>query len=62
MFPVLGVSPLMGRTFTEQEDEGRVPLAVLSYQTWLGRFHADPHILGRKILLDRKPHEMHHAT
>jgi putative ABC transport system permease protein len=58
MFPVLSVSPLMGRTFTQQEDEGSEPVAVLSYQTWLGRFHGDPHILGRKILLDRKPHEI----
>ena len=58
MFPVLGVSPLMGRGFTQQEDEGSAQLAVLSYQTWRGRFHGDPNILGQKILLDRKPYEI----
>jgi putative ABC transport system permease protein len=58
MFPVLGVSPLMGRTFTQQEDAGSQLVAVLSYQTWRSRFHGDAYILGRKILLDRKPYEI----
>ena len=58
MFPVLGVSPLMGRAFTQQEDDDSRQVAVLSYQTWRGRFDGDPHILGRKILLDRKAYEI----
>ncbi len=58
IFPVLGVSPLMGRTFTQKEDEGGQQLAILSYQTWRSRFHGDVHILGEKILLDRKPYEI----
>ncbi|MGC2211838.1 MAG: ABC transporter permease [Silvibacterium sp.] len=58
MFPVLGVSPLMGRAFTQQEDESAQQVAVISYQTWHSRFHGDAHILGRKILLDRKPYEI----
>ena len=58
IFPTLGVSPLMGRTFTQQEDEGRELVTVLSYQTWRSRFHGDPDILGRKIFLDRNPYEV----
>ncbi|MGA9960247.1 MAG: ABC transporter permease [Acidobacteriaceae bacterium] len=58
MFPVLGISPLMGRAFTQQEDDDSRQVAVLSYQTWRGRFDGDPHILGRKVLLDRKPYEI----
>jgi putative ABC transport system permease protein len=58
MFPVLDVSPLMGRAFTRQEDEGSQQVALLSYQTWRSRFEGDAHILGRKILLDRKPYEI----
>jgi putative ABC transport system permease protein len=58
IFPVLGVSPLIGRTFTQTEDESNQLLAVLSYQTWRSRFHGDVHVLGRKILLDRKPYEI----
>jgi predicted permease len=58
MFPTLGVSPLMGRVFTQQEDEGAGQVAVLSYQMWRTRFHGDAHILGQKLLLDRKPYEI----
>lgn len=58
VFSVLRVSPLMGRPFSEQEDIGHVPVAVLSYQTWKSRFHGDTHVLGQKILLDRKPYEI----
>ena len=58
MFPVLGVSPLMGRAFTQQEDEGQQQVAVISYQMWHSRFHGDAHVLGQKILLDRKPFEI----
>jgi hypothetical protein len=46
IFPVLGVSPLMGRAFTQQEDEGSQPVAVLSYQTWRSRFHGDAQHTG----------------
>jgi putative ABC transport system permease protein len=58
MFPALGISPLMGRAFTRQEDEGSQQVAVLSYQTWHSRFHGDAQILGQKIVLDRKPYEI----
>ena len=58
VFPVLGVSPLIGRTFTQQEDEGSQQLAVISYQMWRSRFHSEPDIVGTKILLDRKPYEI----
>jgi len=58
IFPVLGVSPLMGRAFTAQEDAGSAPVTLLSYQTWQSRFHGDAHVLGQKILLDRKPYEI----
>jgi predicted permease len=57
IFPTLGVSPLMGRPFTEQED-GSQQVALISYQTWRSRFHGDENILGRKILLDRKTYEI----
>jgi len=58
MFSVLGVSPLMGRAFTTQEDESGQQVALVSYQTWRSRFDGDANILGRKILLDRKPYEI----
>jgi predicted permease len=56
VFPALAVSPLMGRVFTQQEDDQREQVTVLSYSTWQNRFHGDVGILGKKILLDRKPY------
>jgi len=58
VLPLLGVSPLMGRVFTPDEDTGKQQVAVISYQTWNSRFHADPDVLGTKVLLDRKPYEI----
>src|SRR5271170_1107192 len=58
IFPALGISPFMGRTFNQQEDDGSQQVVVLSYQTWRSRFHGDPNILGQKFLLDRKPYEV----
>jgi putative ABC transport system permease protein len=55
VFPALGVNPLLGRFFTAEEDEHSQQVAVLSYSTWVSRFHRDEKILGQKILLDRKP-------
>jgi len=56
VFAALGVQPLLGRLYTQQEDNGHQPVAVLSYATWQGRFHGEAAILGQKILLDRKPY------
>jgi putative ABC transport system permease protein len=58
IFPTLGISPIMGRTFNQQEDDGGQQVVVLSYQMWRSRFHGDPNILGQKLLLDRKPYEV----
>jgi len=56
VFPALQISPLMGRVFTQQEDDQHQQVVVLSYATWLSRFQGDKAILGKKILLDRKPY------
>ncbi len=56
VFSALGVAPLMGRVFTDQEDQQKQQVAVLSYATWKSRFNGSATILGTKILLDRKPY------
>ncbi|MGA7931811.1 MAG: ABC transporter permease, partial [Candidatus Sulfotelmatobacter sp.] len=56
VFPALGVAPLMGRFFTQQEDDQKEQVAVISYSLWQSRLHADLRVLGTKILLDRKPY------
>src|SRR5260370_34343443 len=56
VFAALVVQPLLGRTFTQQEDEEGQQVAVLSYGMWQSRFHGDANVLGGKILLYRKPY------
>lgn len=58
MFPTLGVQPLLGRLFTEQEEDTHQLLAVISYALWLDRFHRDPHIVGSTLVLDRKTYSV----
>jgi hypothetical protein len=54
VFPTLGVAPIVGRVFTQQEDDAHAPVAVISYALWLNRFHRDPHVAGATITLDRR--------
>ena len=56
VFAALGVPPLLGRTFTQQEDDERQQVAVLSYGMWRTRFHGDANVLGSTIILYRKPY------
>jgi predicted permease len=56
--PTLGVRPLMGRFFTQAEEDARQPLALISYGLWLNRYHRDPHVLASSIVLDRKTYSI----
>jgi putative ABC transport system permease protein len=49
-FDVLGVKPLVGRTFTlENERPPHARVAVISYRLWQRRFNGDPQIVGRHL-------------
>jgi putative ABC transport system permease protein len=55
LFAVLGVEPLLGRTFRAGEDTpGAAPAVVLSHRLWRRRFAADPHLVGQTLTLDGK--------
>jgi putative ABC transport system permease protein len=55
-FNVLGREPLLGRTFTSQEDTpGHNNVAILSYALWQRRFGGNSNIVGKSINLDSNP-------
>jgi putative ABC transport system permease protein len=57
LMPILGVSPVIGRGFTEQEDEiGHEQVVILSDAFWRRRFSADPSIVGKAINLSGAMH------
>lgn len=59
LFRVLGLAPLRGRTFSEDEDDPGGPnVVVLSHQLWTNRFGADEGLLGRTITLDNEAFEV----
>src|SRR5690349_23518301 len=52
IFPVLGVTPVLGRTFTRDEDrQGAAPVVVLTSNFWKTHFGSDPHVLGQSLTL-----------
>jgi predicted permease len=52
-FPVLGVKPIIGRTFLPEEDQlGARPVAMISEGLWKRRFGSAPDALGRSLTLN----------
>ena len=65
-FSILGTPPLSGRTFTEEETAASYynsanavmaadPVVVLSESLWKRRYGSDPLIIGKSIVIDRRP-------
>jgi putative ABC transport system permease protein len=56
-FKVMRATPLMGRDFTDADDQpGATPVTILSYGFWQQHFAGDPNIVGKQIALDDTPH------
>jgi predicted permease len=54
-FRILGVEPLLGRTFAPGEDEiGGTPVALISQGFWARKLGSDPNVLHRTLTLDGK--------
>src|SRR5579862_3772050 len=54
-FPMLGVPPLLGRTFSDAENtDPQSSAVILSYDFWQRRFGGDPGIVGRAIQLNAR--------
>src|SRR5260370_30114348 len=58
LWSVLGVKPLIGRVFNDEEDRNGVRVAVISYGLWQRRYGGSPDVLGRKIDVNDTPYEV----
>jgi putative ABC transport system permease protein len=57
-FPLLGVEPALGRSFTANECRERAsspPAVLLSHGFWQRRFASDPLVVGRKLMFNNRP-------
>ncbi len=58
-FHLLGIKPALGRDFLPGEDQlGHEKVAILSYHFWQDRFHGDPAVIGKSIVLDYQPYQI----
>jgi predicted permease len=52
LFEVLGVPPMLGRTFRAEENEpGHTRVVVIAEQVWRKLYNGDPHILGKTLVM-----------
>jgi predicted permease len=57
--PLLGIPPMLGRTFTRQDDSpGALDTAVITYGFWKKKFGGSSSVIGQSITLDGKPYEI----
>jgi putative ABC transport system permease protein len=56
-FRILGVTPLYGRTFINEDDTPNArPVLVLSYKFWKSSFGGDPDVVGQKYSMNDREH------
>ncbi len=54
---ILGVNPILGRSFLPQEDSpGGTPVVLISSELWQRRYASDPHIAGKTAVLETTPY------
>jgi len=57
LFPLMGVHPILGRTFAESEGvQGNERVVILGYGLWQRRFSGDRDIVGRTVMINLRPH------
>jgi putative ABC transport system permease protein len=58
VFPMLGVQPQLGRTFTVEEDAPGHDVVVIGDSLWRSRFGARPDIVGQTVRVNGRPHQV----
>ncbi|HEY0368166.1 MAG TPA: ABC transporter permease, partial [Chthoniobacterales bacterium] len=56
LFDLLGVKPIIGRSFVPQDDQPGTKIALLSEPLWKRRFGSDPGVIGRAVTLNGEPY------
>jgi putative ABC transport system permease protein len=57
LLPMLGVSPMIGRTFSPEEDTvGAADVVLLSYGQWRKNFGASMDLIGQSVVLQNRPY------
>ena len=56
LFPLLGVQPILGRSFHADEDRPGMAVVILSYGLWQSRYAGSRDVIGTTIRLDRIPY------
>jgi putative ABC transport system permease protein len=55
LFPALGVKPILGRTFSPEEDRvGGAKVIVMGHGLWQRSFGSDPSIIGKTVTLNNQ--------
>ncbi len=58
LFTLLGIQPILGRTFLPSEDEPGNHVVVLSHELWQRRFGGDRATIGKPVTLDGQPFQI----
>jgi predicted permease len=58
LFPLLGVAPVIGRSFPPEEEQQGASVVVLSHTLWQRRFSASPDAIGRTIEIGGRPFQV----
>jgi putative ABC transport system permease protein len=54
LFPLLGVHPVLGRSYTSEEEARREPLVVISSSLWRSQFASSQSVIGQHLEVDHK--------
>ena len=55
LFPTLGVSPILGRHFTAEEEQSGHRVVILSHELWVSDFNSSPDVIGEIVRISDEP-------
>lgn len=55
LFPTLGVTPVLGRNFTAEEEQPGHRVVILSHELWVSDFNSSPNVVGEIVRISDEP-------